>query len=178
MHMKIWIGNKFIDSAYFRTWCLNEEYNMVYFIHQPKSGYQGEFSLPLIFSSAEEAKRFYDESWNAIADGTDAIWCLDEKATFCWKLYFKIHSQMLKERKAKKLKKQQTHEDIDKTREPENGTVQGSDAPRKGWFHYLLLHLPLRGRRRRSDRVPGPGTNDVHNKQEGKGGVPKVPQGS
>ena len=175
--MKIWIGNKFIDSAYFRTWCLNEEYNMVYFIHQPKSGYQGEFSLPLIFSSAEEAKRFYDESWNAIADGTDAIWCLDEKATFCWKLYFKIHSQMLKERKAKKLKKQQTHEDIDKTREPENGTVQGSDAPRKAWYHRLKLLLPLRGRRGAGDGVSGTSTSNLQDKKAGKGGVQNVPAG-
>lgn len=176
--MKIWFGTRYIDTAYFRTWCLNEEFAMVYFIYQPKDAFNGEFSLPLLFSCPEEAKRFYDETWDAIADGSAGVWCLDKDATFCWKLYFKIHSQMLKERKAKKLKKLQTHEDIDKTREPENGTVQGSDAPRKGWFHYLLLHLPLRGRRRRSDRVPGQGTNDVHNKQEGKGGVPKVPQGS
>ena len=53
--MKIWIGNKFIDSSYFRTWCLDEEFNLVYFIYQPKGGYQGEFSLPLLFSNAEEA---------------------------------------------------------------------------------------------------------------------------
>lgn len=176
--MKIWIGNKFIDSAYFRTWCLNEEYGMVYFIHQPKSGYQGEFSLPLLFSSTEEAKRFYDESWNAIADGTEAIWCLDDKATFCWKLYFKIHSQKLKERKASKNKKPQKHEDIDKTRQPENGAVQGSDATRKGWLHNLLLRLPVRGGRRGSDRVSDPGTNDIHDKQKDKGSFPKVHQGS
>ena len=75
--MKIWIGNKFIDSSYFRTWCLDEEFNLVYFIYQPNSGYQGEFSLPLLFSNAEEARRFYDETWNAIADGTEAVWCLD-----------------------------------------------------------------------------------------------------
>ena len=80
--MKIWIGNKFIDSAYFRTWCLNVEFALVYFIFQPKSGYQGEFSLPLLFSSTEEAKRVYDETWDAMADGSDAVWCLDEKATF------------------------------------------------------------------------------------------------
>ena len=48
--MKIWIGNKFIDSSYFRTWCLDEEFNLVYFIYQPKGIYQGEFSLPMLFS--------------------------------------------------------------------------------------------------------------------------------
>lgn len=164
--MKIWIGEKFIDSAYFRTWCLNEELHLVYFIYQPKSGYQGEFSLPLLFSSAEEAKRFYDESWNAIADGGDAIWCLDDKATFCWKLYFRIHAQKLKERKSKKNKSKK-NEDTDKTRQPENGTVQGSDAPRKAWYHRLKLLLPLRGRRGAGDGVHSPDTSDVPKQKEG-----------
>lgn len=175
--MKIWIGEKFIDSAYFRTWCLNEELHLVYFIYQPKSGYQGEFSLPLLFSSAEEAKRFYDESWNAIADGGDAIWCLDDKATFCWKLYFRIHAQKLKERKAKRAKSkppQEQHEDTDKTRHPENGTVQGGDAPREAWYHRLKLLLPIRRGRRAGNGVHSPDTSDIQGQQNSQAGLPRI----
>ena len=102
--MKIWIGTRYIDTSYFRTWCLNEDLHMVYFIHQPKEGYNGEFSLPLLFSSLEEAKRFYEESWNAIADGSEAIWCLDKQTSFCWALYFKLHMQQLKLKKNKRTK--------------------------------------------------------------------------
>ena len=159
--MKIWIGNKFIDSSYFRTWCLDEEFNLVYFIYQPKSGYQGEFSLPLLFSNAEEARRFYDETWNAIADGTEAVWCLDEKVIFCWKLYFKIHAQKLKERKMKKTIKQKSHEDNNTPGNTPDGTIQGDSVPREGLLHKLLLRLSLRRGRRTGDRVPGTGTDDV-----------------
>ena len=176
--MKIWIGNKFIDSSYFRTWCLNEELQLVYFIHQPKGEFLGEFSLPLLFSSAEEAKRFYDETWDAMTDGSDAIWCLDENATFCWKLYFRIHAQKLQERKERKSRQiQKPHEDTDTQRDTENGTVQGDSAPRETWFDKLMLLLPVRRRRGAGDGVPGTGTADLQDKKAGKGGIQNVPAG-
>ena len=159
--MKIWIGNKFIHSAYFRTWCLNEEFALVYFIYQPKNAYEGEFSLPLLFSSPEEAKRFYDETWNGIADGADAVWCLDEKATFSWKLYFKIHALKSKERSARKINKKKPHEDNNQAGNPQDGVVQGGDAPRKGWFNSLLLRLPIRRGRRVRGGVPDSGADVV-----------------
>ena len=97
--MKIWIGTRYIDTDYFRTWCLNEDLHMVYFIHQPKDTHNGEFSLPLLFSSLEEAKRFYEETWMAITDNIEEYWCLDKQTSFCWTLYFKLHTQQLKLRK-------------------------------------------------------------------------------
>jgi hypothetical protein len=159
--MKIWFGTRYIDTAYFRTWCLNEEFAMVYFIYQPKDAFNGEFSLPLLFSSQEEAKRFYDETWDAIADGSAAVWCLDKEATFCWKLYFKIHSSKIKEKKNKKSNKKTSHEDNNAPRYHQNGTIQGDNAPRKGLFHRILLRLSLRGGRRRGDGVPDSGTDDI-----------------
>ena len=159
--MKIWIGDKFIDSSYFRTWCLNEDFNLVYFIYQPRSGYQGEFSIPMLFSNAEQAKRFYDETWNAIADGSEAVWCVDESVKFCWKLYFKIHAQKLKERKMKKTKKKEPHEDNNTPGNTPDGTVQGDSVPREGLLHKLLLRLSLRRGRRAGDGVPGTGSDDV-----------------
>ena len=131
--MKIWIGTRYIDTSYFRTWCLNEDLQMVYFIHQPKEGFDGEFSLPLLFSSLEEAKRFYDESWNAIADGADAMWCLDE------------HTQQLKLKSAKnkKHKSQKNEADVN-SRNNTDGTVPGDNVPRTTWYHNLLVRLRLR----------------------------------
>lgn len=176
--MKIWIGNKFIDSSYFRTWCLNEELQLVYFIHQPKGAFLGEFSLPLLFSSPEEAKRFYDETWDAMADGSEAIWCLDENATFCWKLYFRIHAQKLQERKERKSRQiQKPHEDIDTQRDVENGTVQGDNAPRETWYHKLKLLLQVRRGRGTSDGVPDSGTSDLQDQKAGKRCVQNVPTG-
>ena len=118
---------------------------MVYFIHQPKEGFDGEFSLPLLFSSLEEAKRFYDESWNAIADGADAMWCLDEKTSFCWVLYFKLHTQQLKLKSAKnkKHKSQKNEADVN-SRNNTDGTVPGDNVPRTTWYHNLLVRLRLR----------------------------------
>ncbi len=143
--MKIWIGTRYIDTSYFRTWCLNEDLQMVYFIHQPKEGFSGEFSLPLLFSSVEEAKRFYEESWNAIADGSEAIWCLDKKTSFCWTLYFKLHSQQLRLKSAKNKKNQKPkNEDSNSAGDPTHGTVPGDNATRTGWCHNLLVRLGLR----------------------------------
>ena len=141
--MKIWIGTRYIDTSYFRTWCLNEDLQMVYFIHQPKEGFSGEFSLPLLFSSVEEAKRFYEESWNAIADGSEAIWCLDKKTSFCWTLYFKLHTQQIKLRKNKKTKKAK-NEDNNPAGDPPHGAVPTDNATRTGWCHNLLVWLRLR----------------------------------
>ena len=143
--MKIWIGTRYIDTSYFRTWCLNEDLQMVYFIHQPKEGFSGEFSLPLLFSSVEEAKRFYEESWNAIADGSEAIWCLDKKTSFCWTLYFKLHTQQLKLKSAKNKKNQKSkNEDNNSAGDPSHGIVPGDNATRTGWCHNLLVRLRLR----------------------------------
>ena len=143
--MKIWIGTRYIDTSYFRTWCLNEDLQMVYFIHQPKEGFSGEFSLPLLFSSVEEAKRFYEESWNAIADGSEAIWCLDKKTSFCWTLYFKLHTQQLKLKSAKNKKNQKpNNEDNNSAGDPSHGIVPGDNATRTGWCHNLLVRLRLR----------------------------------
>lgn len=176
--MKIWIGKKFIDSTYFRTWCLNEELQLVYFIHQPKGAFLGEFSLPLLFSSPEEAKQFYDETWDAMADGSEAIWCLDENATFCWKLYFRIHAQKLQERKERKSRQiQKPHEDIDTQRDVENGTVQGDNAPRETWYHKLKLLLQVRRGRGAGDGIQDSGTADLYNQETGKRGVQNVPAG-
>ena len=143
--MKIWIGTRYIDTSYFRTWCLNEDLQMVYFIHQPKDGFSGEFSLPLLFSSLEEAKQFYEESWNAIADGSEAIWCLDKKTSFCWTLYFKLHTQQLKLKSAtnKKLKTQKNEADVISGNDTD-GTVPGDNVPRTTWYHNLLIRLRLR----------------------------------
>jgi hypothetical protein len=143
--MKIWIGTRYIDTSYFRTWCLNEDLHMVYFIHQPKEGYNGEFSLPLLFSSLEEAKRFYEESWNAIADGSEAIWCLDKQTSFCWALYFKLHMQQLKLKKNKRTK-EANHGDNNRLRQNSDGAVSGDNVPRTTWYHNLLVLLHLRRR--------------------------------
>ena len=143
--MKIWIGTRYIDTSYFRTWCLNEDLHMVYFIHQPKEGYNGEFSLPLLFSSLEEAKRLYEESWNAIADGSEAIWCLDKQTSFCWALYFKLHMQQLKLKKNKRTK-ETSHGDNNRTRQNTDGAISGDNVPRTTWYHNLLVLLHLRRR--------------------------------
>ena len=175
--MKIWFGTRYIDTAYFRTWCLNEEFAMVYFIYQPKDAFNGEFSLPLLFSSPEEAKRFYDETWDAIADGSAAVWCLDKEATFCWKLYFKIHSSKIKEKKNKKSNKKTSHEDNNAPRDHQNGTIQGDNAPRETWYHKLKLLLQVRRGRGTSDGVPDSGTSDLQDQKAGKRGVQNVPTG-
>ena len=143
--MKIWIGTRYIDTSYFRTWCLNEDLHMVYFIHQPKEGYNGEFSLPLLFSSLEEAKRFYEESWNAIADGSEAIWCLDKQTSFCWALYFKLHMQQLKLKKNKRTK-EANHGDNNRSMQNTDGAVSGDNVPRTTWYRNLLVLLHLRRR--------------------------------
>ena len=143
--MKIWIGTRYIDTSYFRTWCLNEELALVYFIHMPKDSYNGEFSLPLLFSSSEEAKRFYEDSWMAMADGIEEFWCLDKNTSFSWVLYFKLHSQQLKLKKLKNKKsKAHKHEDTDSTGNHTDRTVQGDNAPRTTWYHNLLVRLRLR----------------------------------
>lgn len=143
--MKIWIGTRYIDTSYFKTWCLNEELQMVYFIHQPQDGFNGEFSLPLLFSSTEEAKRFYEESWMAVTDGIEEYWCLDKQTSFCWVLYFKLHTQQLKLRKNKKQKpKKEKHEDNNTTGDSSHGTIPGDNAPRTAWYHNLLVWLHLR----------------------------------
>lgn len=143
--MKIWIGTRYIDTSYFRTWCLNEELALVYFIHMPKDGYNGEFSLPLLFSSSEEAKRFYEESWMAAADGVDEYWCLDKQTSFCWVLYFKLHTQQLRLRKTRKQKPtKHKHEDNNAAGNTANGTVPGDNAPRTTWLDKLLVRLRIR----------------------------------
>ena len=141
--MKIWIGTRYIDTSYFRTWCLNEEFAMVYFIHMPKDLHNGEFSLPLLFSSTEEAKRFYEESWMAVTDGNEEYWCLDKQTSFCWVLYFKLHTQQLRLKKNKTIK-QQRHEDNNSTRGPVHGDIPGDNPPRTTWYHNLLVWLRLR----------------------------------
>jgi hypothetical protein len=136
--MKIWIGNRFIDTSYFRTWRLIEDLQMVYFIYQANGSYHDEFSLPLTFSSSEEARRFYDETWNAVADGSEAVWCLDGKVTFCWKLYFKIHSQKLAERRARKARRQAPPAAPPPPAENTQQTAQQPDqVKRQGWLHRL-----------------------------------------
>ena len=141
--MKIWIGTRYIDTDYFRTWCLNEDLQMVYFIHQPKDTVNGEFSLPLLFSSLEEAKRFYEETWMALTDNIEQYWCLDKKTSFCWTLYFKLHTQQIKLRKNKKTKKAK-NEDNNPAGDPPHGAVPTDNATRTGWCHNLLVWLRLR----------------------------------
>ena len=145
--MKIWIGTRYIDTTYFRTWCLNEELSLVYFIHMPQDSHNGEFSLPLLFSSPEEAKRFYEDSWMAINDGAQEFWCLDKHTSFSWVLYFKLHAQQLKLKSSKKKKpKQQAHANTDTTGNDTDGTVPGDNAPRTTWYNNLLLWIcPRRG---------------------------------
>ena len=159
--MKIWIGTRFIDTSYFRTWCLNEEFALVYFIYMPKDSYNGEFSLPLLFSNSEEAKRFYEESCMAMADGLEEFWCLDKDTSFSWVLYFKIHAQKLKERKRRKNIKKKSHEDNNTSGNPSDGTIQGNSVPREGLLHKLLLRLSLRRGRRAGDRIPSACTDDI-----------------
>lgn len=136
--MKIWIGNRFIDSSYFRTWRLVEDLQLVYFIYQHNGSYDEEFSLPLIFSTSEEARRFYDETWNGITDGAEAVWCLDEKVTFCWKLYFKIHSQKLRERRHRRAPMKDQQGAVTSENDTAEASKEPEDAPRKGWLQRLL----------------------------------------
>ena len=146
--MKIWIGTRYIDTTYFRTWCLNEQLQLVYFIHQPKDDFNGEFSLPLLFSSTEEAKRFYEDSWMAMSDGIEEFWCLDKHTSFSWVLYFKLHAQQLALKKTRNKKSRERnhikHEDHNKAGNPSHGTVPADNPPRTTWYHNLLVWLRLR----------------------------------
>ena len=143
--MKIWIGTRYIDTTYFRTWCLNEELSLVYFIHMPKDAYNGEFSLPLLFSSPEEAKKFYEDSLMALNDGAPEFWCLDKHTSFSWVLYFKLHAQQLKLRSAKNKKpKSQNNDNKNITGNDTDGTVPGDKVPRTTWYHNLLVWLRIR----------------------------------
>ena len=145
--MKIWIGTRYIDTTYFRTWCLNEELSLVYFIHMPKDAYNGEFSLPLLFSSPEEAKKFYEDSLMALNDGAPEFWCLDKHTSFSWVLYFKLHAQQLKLRSAKNKKpKSQNNDNKNITGNDTDGTVPGDKVPRTTWYHNLLVWLRIRHR--------------------------------
>jgi hypothetical protein len=145
--MKIWIGTRYIDTTYFRTWCLNEELSLVYFIHMPKDAHNGEFSLPLLFSSPEEAKKFYEDSLMALNDGAPEFWCLDKHTSFSWVLYFKLHAQQLKLRSAKNKKpKSQNNDNKNITGNDTDGTVPGDKVPRTTWYHNLLVWLRIRHR--------------------------------
>ena len=143
--MKIWIGTRYIDTTYFRTWCLNEELALVYFIHMPKDAHNGEFSLPLLFSSSEEAKRFYEDSWMAISDGAAEFWCLDKHTSFSWVLYFKLHAQQLKLSSAKNKKSKSKQNDTKITAGNDtDGAIPGDKVPRTAWYNNLLVWLRLR----------------------------------
>ena len=65
--MKVVINDCILDSNLFRCCCINERLRLVYFIHRPK-GLEGELSLPVLFDSLEETKRFFDGYCNALYD--------------------------------------------------------------------------------------------------------------
>lgn len=63
--MLVLIENHPIDASIFRNCCINERLRLVYFIHRPK-GLEGEISMPILFESREDTRRFYDEYHEAL----------------------------------------------------------------------------------------------------------------
>ena len=82
------INNVPIDSTLFRNCCINEDLNMISFIHRPKS-MAPEVHLNIIFEEKRAAGRFFFEYHRALYEGEDT-YRFEGKATFLNDLYVRI----------------------------------------------------------------------------------------
>ena len=89
------INNIPIDSTLFRQCLVNNELNMVYLVHRPKST-GSEVHLNIIFEEAHAAGRFFLGYYNALYNG-EAIYKYEGKATFLNDLYVRILANSEKE---------------------------------------------------------------------------------
>lgn len=77
-----------IDTTLFRGCFINERLHLVYFIHRPQ-GYEGEISLPVLFESEWDTKRFFEEYCNAIYDN-EPVYEFEGEAWFSLELYIRL----------------------------------------------------------------------------------------
>ena len=86
--MYVIIDNYPIDASLFRNCCINERLNLVYFIHRP-AGMEGELQLPILFDSACDTIRFYNEYHNALYSN-DSHYEFNGEARFSQELYVRL----------------------------------------------------------------------------------------
>ena len=79
-----------LDTSLFRSCCINERLNLVYFIHRPK-GFEGELQLPVLFENACDTRLFFTEYCNALYDN-EPIYEFIGEAWFSLELYIRIRN--------------------------------------------------------------------------------------
>lgn len=77
-----------LDTSLFRSCCINERLNMVYFIHRPQ-GMEGELQLPVLFENVADTRRFYTEYHCALYNN-DPQYEFKGEAWFSLELYIRL----------------------------------------------------------------------------------------
>lgn len=77
-----------LDTSLFRSCCINERLNLVYFIHRPQ-GMEGELQLPVLFENAADTRRFYTEYHCALYNN-DPQYEFKGEAWFSLELYIRL----------------------------------------------------------------------------------------